>query len=649
MPKNQSTRGVNRRTFLTAVAATGAATGLTGAAPATGASVEVAQSRPKLKPPSAKMIAMEVGKPMEAESPFIRRAGSDFMVDVIKSLNIDYVSTMPGSSFRGLHESIVNYGGNRKPELLTCLHEETAVGIAQGYAKVAGKPMGVFLHGTVGLQHATMAIYNAWVDRVPIVIIAGNTIDATKRRPGVEWAHSVQDAGALVRDMTKWDDLPISLQHFGESLVRSYKIATTPPMGPVLIVADSELQEGETDGEKPKIPRLAMTTPPQGDSAAVAEAAKLLVGAERPVIVADRAARTPRGMALLVELAETLSAPVVDQLGRMNFPTNHELNHSSRRQALIHDADVVLGLELWDFWGTVKNVRDVTHRDERDIAKPSAKLISIGVEDLYLKSNYQDFERYEGVDLAIGGDAEATLPALIEAVRRNITADRKSQLEKRRAQLRDAYHKMREQARQAAVYGWNASPVTTARLCAELWEQIKSDDWALVSRASNQSNWPHRLWSFDKHYQFIGGPGGAGVGYGSPGAVGGALAHREHGRLSLAVIGDGDLMCAPGTLWTATHHRIPLLTIIHNNRAYHQEVMHLQRMANRRQRGIQQVKIGTAIEAPDLDYAKLAQSMGMWSSGPISDPNNLAGALKRAIQVVKSGEPALIDVVSQPR
>ena len=225
------------------------------------------------------------------------RSGSDFMVDVIKSLGFAYICANPGSSFRGLQESIVNYGGNEKPEFLTCLHEESSVAMAHGYSKIEGKPLAVLAHGTVGLQHASMAIYNAWCDRVPVYIILGNTLDATMRHPGVEWVHSVQDAAAMVRDYTKWDDTPISLQHFAESAVRAYKISMTPPYGPVVIVADTELQErpiAEHHGAL-RVPKLTLAAPPQADSGAVAEAARLLVAADAPLLIADRARPHSRG------------------------------------------------------------------------------------------------------------------------------------------------------------------------------------------------------------------------------------------------------------------------------------------------------------------------------------------------------------------
>ena len=243
------------------------------------------------------------------------------MVDVIKALGFEYIFANPGSSFRGLHESVVNYGGNKNPEFITCCHEESSVAMAHGYSKIEGKPVLVLAHGTVGLQHASMAIYNAYVDRAPVFMIIGNTVDAATRRPGVEWAHSVQDAAVLVRDFTKWDDMPVSLQHFAESAVRAYKIATTPPTMPVLLVADGDLQESPMrSGERPHIPKITLASPPQGDSGAVAEAARLLVAAENPVIIADRCARTPAGLKLLVELAETLQSAGDQSIWPDEFP-----------------------------------------------------------------------------------------------------------------------------------------------------------------------------------------------------------------------------------------------------------------------------------------------------------------------------------------
>jgi acetolactate synthase-1/2/3 large subunit len=605
-----------------------------------------AQQQEDVRSATAAVVTEERDPSVSVEVLTADHPGSDFMVDVIKALGFEYVFANPGSSFRGLHESVVNYGGNKSPEFITCCHEESSVAMAHGYSKIEGKPGLVFAHGTVGLQHASMAVYNAYVDRSQVVMVIGNTVDAATRRPGVEWAHSVQDAAVLVRDFTKWDDMPVSLQHFAESAVRAYKISTTPPTMPVLLVADGDLQETPMrSGARPHIPKITLASPPQGDSAAVAEAARLLVAAENPLIIADRCARTPAGLKLLVELAETLQAPVINQYGRMNFPSAHRLNQTERSRSLISGADVILGLEVWDFWGTVNNFRDQLQRTSRPITKADAKFISIASTDLNTKSNYQDFQRFPDLDLSMAADAEATLPALIEACKRLVTGDRSRVFEDRAKKLEEAQRAARERLLTEASYGWDASPISTARMAMEIWAQVKDKDWSLVSNNA----WAQRLWSFDKHYQYIGGSGGAGVGYGAPAALGAAVANKKYGRLSVNIQNDGDLMYAPGVLWTSAHHNIPLLSVMHNNRAYHQEVMHLQRMANRHQRGITTAEIGTTIKNPNIDYAAMARSMGVHGEGPITDPNDLGPALKRALDVVSRGEPALIDVVTQPR
>ena len=326
-----------------------------------------------------------------------------------------------------------------------------------------------------------------------------------------------------------------------------------------------------------------------------------------------------RAIGRLVELAETLQAPVVDNFGRMNFPNDHYLNQTFLNRRLVANADVILGMEMTDFWGAVKSLRDLVHHQEVSLAKTDVKLISLGVGDLYLKSNYQNFSRYLPVDVSIAGDAETTLPALIDEVRRAMSNRQRGRIAERKERHRQAFGEMRERSREEATYAWNASPVSTARLCMEIWEQIKGRQWSLVSETFFQSHWPQRLWTMNKHHHFMGGSGGFGVGYGAPAAVGAALANREKGILSVNIQPDGDLLYAPGVLWTAAHHGIPLLSVMHNNRAYHQEVMHIQRMGLRRQRGVDgPAKIGNTFEDPLIDFAAMAKSMGIWASGPTS-------------------------------
>jgi acetolactate synthase I/II/III large subunit len=642
---------VGRRGFLKGAAAGAAALV---ANPVGAAAQEPASSArtPAAALPNARLAAAESTPPAARVDVYnTDRPGSDFMVDVIKTLGFEYVCANPGSSFRGLHESLVNYGGNKAPELLTCCHEESSVAMAHGYAKIEGKPLLIMAHGTVGLQHASMAIYNAFADRVPVYIILGNIADGTWRRGDVEWAHSVQDAASMVRDYTKFDDAPVSLTQFAESAVRAYKVMMTPPMEPVVLVADAVLQEepmSDADKRTARIPKLTLSSAPAGDSGAVAEVARMLVAAEDPVIVAGRVARTPNAIKLLVELAELLQAPVQDRRFRMNFPSSHPLYGGGS----IATADLVLGLEVPDFWNMTHSMTPYNRMgmESKPITKQGAKLITIYSGDLTEKSNYQDLGRYAEVDIAIAADAEATLPYLIEACKRLVTDDRKRAFADRGAKLAAAAKRTKEQSLEQAAYAWDSSPITTARVSAELWNQIKGEDWSLLSEINPFfSNWPARLWDFEKHHNFIGGHGAYGVGYGAPAAVGAALANRKYGRLSVNIQCDGDLNYAPGVLWTAAHHHIPLLSIMHNNRAYHQELMYVEDAAARANRGIDKALIGTGITDPNIDYSMMAKAYGMYGAGPISNPNDLGPAIKKAIEVVKKGEPALLDVITQPR
>ena len=636
---------INRRNFLKS-----AAVGAAAISAVPGSAASAASTTPKI--PAAIPISPEAELPSSpAEILTTDRTGSDFMVDVIKSLGIEYVCANPGSSFRGLHESIINYGGNRSPEFITCCHEESSVGhgarlrqdrrqTAAGHGARHGRAA-ARSHGRLQRLLRSRPDHDHWRQyhrRHAAAYPRWNGRTAFRTRPR---SCAITSNGMIC---------PISLTHFAESTVRAYKMAMTPPMMPVLLIVDGELQENPIRADASlKVPRLTPTAPPVGDSGAIEEAAQLLVSAQNPVLIAGRSARTPAGITYLVELAETLQVPVIDQMDRMNFPTRHPLNQTERSRELISSADVIVGLEVNDFWGAVHSFRDQMERTSRPIARSDAKTISINSANLFVKSNYQNFQRYAEVDIDIPADTEATLPALTEAVKRNLDASRKSVLSERRAKLAAAHDETLQHTRDAAAYAWDASPVSTARLSAELWNQIKDEDWSLVSTVGFLSRWPLRLWDFEKSYHYIGGAGGYGIGYNAPASVGAALANRKYGRLTLNIQCDGDLMYAPGVLWTAAHHRIPLLTVMHNNRGYHQEVMQVQIMADRHSRGIDRAKIGTTLTDPHIDFAKLAQSMGVYSEGPIADPKELAPAITRAVQVVKRGEPALLDVVTQPR
>jgi thiamine pyrophosphate-dependent acetolactate synthase large subunit-like protein len=636
---NSNTNAVARRDFFKD-AALGAAALVVGSSSSSTAEAVPAPPRPGAILPSATQATLELGtaaaqSPIGQSSQVAAQPASDFMVDVLKKLDLEYAAINPGSTFAGLHESLINYGQNTMPQLLTCLHEESAMAMAHGYAKAAGKPMAVILHGTVGLLHSSMALFQAWADRVPVFAIVGH-----HRNPVgiVNRPHSAQDMGSLVRDFVKFDDEATTLERFAESAMRAYRIALTPPMGPTLLVVDAGLQESLIrDRASLRIPALTMATPPQGDTTAVREAARLLVNAENPLIQIQKVGRTPRAWELMIDLAETLQAPVdVGGYGSWQaFPSWHRFYGSG---GPMYRPDVILGLEVSDMSAAARTART-----------NGGKTISISSEHLFQHSNIHDFGRYSDVDLVIAADAEATLPALIEEIRRVITPNRTTTLQARGGRIAAAHKEIHARFIEEARYGWNASPVSVARMIAELGVQIKNDDWAIVSGHQFTGDWQRRLLNFDKPYRYNGDCGGFGIGYDTPASVGAALANRYRGRLSIGIVGDGDLNYAPGVLWTAVHHQIPVLLIVHNNRAYHQEVMIIQRMAGSRGRGSGRSHLGNVIQDPNINYAQMAKSYGMYSEGPIENPGELAAAYGRALARVRAGEPALVDVISQPR
>jgi acetolactate synthase-1/2/3 large subunit len=644
---NDANAHVNRRGFLkgAAVGAAGAAAlTVPGVAPADAAAQLPDQARPAFTPEqAAQTLAPETAPlPDEPDVMTVDDPGSDFMVDVLKKLDFEYVIANPASSFRGLHESFINYGGNKSPEWLTCAHEQAAVNIANGYYAVAGKPMAVITFAPSGLHHAMMGIFGAFSAHTPTYILVANILDGKERRPAFDWGpHSVVDPAGAVRDMVKWDDTPLSLQHFAESAVRAYKMAMTEPRGPVVLVVDATLQENPAgDRSKLHIPKLTLTSPPAGDSGAVADVAKLLVAAENPLIIAGDVARNEDGMRLLVELAETLQAPV--QGGGRGMPNQHPLSGGGN----VRTADVILALNEDGLYGRLNRYRDQQVRSSTPLVKPDAKVISISSYDLYMKGNYQTVERFQEVSMSIAGDPQATLPSLIDACRKLITPDRRRVMDERGKRLASASAEALERARVECTYGWDSSPITLQRLSVEVYDVIRDKDWVSVGGGVN------RLWNVDKFYRTMGAVNGGGIGGSLSISIGAALAHTKHGRFCVRFQPDGDMLYVNSALWTATHHRIPMLFVMQNNRAYHQEVMHLQRMANRRQRGMTLAHAGlpgSTISDPNIDFAQMARSMGAYAEGPISNPRDLRPALLRAVARVEKGEVALLDTLTQPR
>jgi acetolactate synthase-1/2/3 large subunit len=651
----------DRRTFLKGVAVGGTAALGTGS---------TAWAKPAATPPevgavatpgdAARSAAFELaqadaaakantddGPPITVSDP-----GSDFMVDVIKTLDIDYVAVNPGGSIRGLHESIIHYGGNKKPELISVNHEEIGVAIAHGYARAAGKPMAALMYGVLGLQHAAMAVYNAWADRVPIVMFAGNVGNQSKRFGLPTWYHSATDLASLLKGTLKWSDQPVSPQYIADSFHRAYRLAVTAPKGPVLVTVDDWLQENSLADVRSElsIPTYHPPVQPIADPKALADAARMLVAAQNPVIVVDRAVSSQAGMDNIAELAEVIGSPVLNRLSRICIATDHPMNLTGMDSALIGKADVLLFLGVDDVWGTLYAVTDTVARPTRRIAKPDAKVITIGIDDYDGRGNIQDLQHAVDVDLPIIGDPEASVPHLIEALKQALGSGSRDLISQRAAAVRKNHVALRNQYRHDAAFGWDASPVSVARLSTELHAALADETWSVMTNMPEfLNNWPQKLWNITRWNQFQANSGAGGLGFAVPSGIGAALALKGSGVIPVVLQTDGDFMFVNSSLWTAAHHRVPMLIVMHNNRAYHAEHMNIQLMANRRQRGVTNTNLGTTLIDPTVDFGMLARSMGVWGTGPITEPDKLQAAFKEALAVVKGGQPALVDVVTQPR
>ena len=630
---------LNRRGFLKGAAAGAAASAASLVTDTPQAAAQGGASTAAAVPaPTQEQVARDaaaVRPPVSVRA--VQRPGSDLMVQVLKDMELEYVAGNPGSSFEGLQESFINYGNppNKMPEFITALHEESAVTMAHGYGKAEGKPMIALLHGTIGVQHAAMSIYQAYYDRTPVLMIAG-------RDEGFIQAHTAHDMAAMVRSFTKWDAQPKTLEQSLAALQRAYNEAITPPMGPTLVVLDTELQKEEA--RELKIPPYR---PPQIagiDLTKAREIAKGLLEAQNPRIEVRRL-RTAQGARLSVELAELVgaSAGTGATTGPMSFPQRHPLCGPGSSTAY----DYTLGLEIPAAQASIIGPGLATLL-ERDSA-------NIGFGGIAPAAGGRGARGGAGATnaTAIQADAEASLPLLIEEVKRQLTPDKRRIVEERKAKHAEANQKARIEALTQAVQtkrnGWDSSPVATARIYAELWPWIKSEDWCLASPSGFSGAHHVQLWDHNKPYSYLGGQGAGGMGYGAPASVGAALAAKSRNRIVINIQCDGDLNYAPGVLWTAVHHKLPLLTIMHNNRAWHQELMFVEYMCGVRGRGTDRGHIGTSLRDPFIDYAKMAAGYGMASEGPISDPAKLAGAFKRGLDSAKRGEPYLIDVITQPR
>jgi thiamine pyrophosphate-dependent acetolactate synthase large subunit-like protein len=567
--------------------------------------------------------------------------GSDAIARLLRELGIRYIALSPGSSFRGLHESIVNLLGNSAPEILLCLHEEHAVAIAHGYAKVASEPMAVLVHSNVGLMHASMAIYNAFCDRVPVLVIGGIApMDAARRISPAHWYHSVLDQGALVRDYVKWDDQPLSTRAALQSLLRAYQIASTAPRAPVYLSLDQRMQEDPDGlgGYWPEVDRYAAPAPIRPDAEAIERAAALLAGAERPLILAGRVSRDEEAWRQRVALAELLGADVLtDQKVGAAFPTDHPLHGTDpylvytddRGEELIRDADVVLSLDWVDM---VNLFRRVWPHGE-----VPPKIVHCSLDRLVHNGWSRDHQALPAVDVDLLVEPDAAVPALLEALNRIGGAGLRER-GARRLEHRRANPRLRKPVRAAASE-------TDAIGLWDMGEALaEAADGQALSLVRVPLGWHAGAFDFRHPLDYLGYDGAGGIGSGPGQAVGAALALRGSGRIPVALLGDGDYLMGATALWSAVHHRIPLLVMIANNQSYYVDEEHQRVVSRQRNRTLDNAWIGQRISDPEVDLTAVARAQGWQAEDPISRRADLAEAIRRGLAAVEAGRCCLIDV-----
>ena len=576
--------------------------------------------------------------------------GSDVIAETLRDLGIEYLAINPGATFRGVHDSIVNYLGNERPELIVCNHEEIAVAIAHGYGRAAGKPMAAFVHDIVGLLHASMAMFNAWMGRAGVLVLgATGPLDANHRRPWIDWIHTANVQGEAVRNFVKWDDQPGSVAASVESLIRGYNLVTAEPQGPVYICFDSDIQEQKLTEpfEMPDLSRFPAPTRFQADPEALEQVASLLVEAKNPVILADFLGRSEPATRGLVRLAESLAIPVITGGDLFNFPTRHPMYSTDSKNELLEEADVILSLDVYDLQQMLTR-QDWAARSNVDIIKPDAKLIDISLRQLLVKSWADDHGKLYPTELSLAADTELALPSLAGLVQLKLDDAMGSteDINQRRNRISALHEATFAQSQDTARTKASEQPLALATISQALWEVIQGQDWVLGN--GDFRGWVQRLWDFNSPHQDQVGRGGAGLGQGLGHAIGVALANRDKGRLTINIQSDGDMLFTPAALWTAVHHRIPLLIVMYNNRTYGNDLGHQGTVAQVRSRPEENKTIGINIEDPNVDFVGMARSFGAWAEGPIERAEDLKPAFERARkEVVENGRVALVDVYTQ--
>lgn len=586
-----------------------------------------------------------------SEDKFIRKANtryqSDIIVDLIKAYDFPAIPLNPGASYRGLHDSLVNYGEDDPPMIL-CNHEKLAVQIAHGYAKATGKPMPAIVHNVVGLLHAPLAVYYAYIDRCPVFLMgATGPMDEKLRRPFIDWIHTAFAQGSAIRDYTKWDYQPGTIHGVPDSFARAYSIMMTEPQGPVYMVYDAGLQEAELRDKIEIPPPDAVKVPPRlaADPKLIDTAADMLLAADYPILLTEYAARAPIGFDDTVDLAETLGCGVFDINKRLGFPNKHPLSVSMHADAF-KGADLVCALDVVD-WTRGSHKPNWETRQVEAITTSDCKWIDIGFADIEISKWATDYNKHHNWDMRILSDTANAIPALTQACKEKISEDQELQIKiAQRTELISSKHNSQWSKWQDDLKKfWDHDPMHEARMAAEIWEVIKDEDWVLS--AGTLKDWVRKVWDFDKPYRHPGRELGTATQFGM--SLGVALAYKDTDKVVINLQPDGDLMFDLGGLWIAAKYEIPMLCLMYNNRAYYNDWAHQISVANKRGTDPDRAYIGMDLEGPAPDFAHIARGMDWWAEGPIMNPADIQPAVREALKVVKSGKPALVDIITWRR
>lgn len=585
--------------------------------------------------------------PLPMENPSLEFY-SDAMVELLRRLDIEYVFLVPGSSYRGLHDSLVNFGGNRKPRIILCTHEQIAVSMAHGYAKATGRIGVCILHDLVGLMNGSMGVYNAYGDNAPVMILGGSgPLDPADRR-WIDWLHCASTQADVVKKFVKWTEEPTTPQWHLDAIAKAYKIAMTGPRGPVYVTLDCGVQEQRIDGdcEIPDTQYYQPSLAPAANPQLLEAAANALLNAQLPLIVGGRFGIRSEGVQALVDLVELTGALYQDDNAIVGFPTAHPQNVCGDRE-IVKEADVVVAIDCRDLASLLDGYTDKKDFIGSGGFRQGRIVIDMSLNELVPKSWSGMAGRQPLVDLQINCDPLLAMQQLVSVIRQRLEHDSsaRSASQQRRDKATARHAQVRKRQRATALKGWDDTPITPARMVAEVWEAVRQKDWLLAMR--NQASFPEGVWDFPGAGWYLGANGGGGVGYGPGAAAGAAIACRDSGKFCVAIMGDGDFAMASGAIWSAVHNQAPMLLVINNNTTWGNDEKHQMHVARERKRPIENACIGQRMIDPCIDHASVARSHGAWAEGPVINPNDLASVLRAAVSQVEQGRVAVVEVRTQ--